>query len=58
MPSIIPPLRRHSQRRLKKRARSCRDPQLRLRYLIVLNLAQGNTPTATARALGVSRSSI
>lgn len=58
MEGIIPKLRRGEKRRLEKRARSCQDAKLKTRYLIVLNLADEQTPTETARALKVARKTV
>lgn len=58
MPAIIPPLSRRAKKRIKKRVQTCKDAKLRVRYLIVYNLAQGSNPSQTARALGVSRSTV
>lgn len=58
MDGIVPNLRRSDKRRLEKRARRCQDDKLRIRYLIVLNVARGCTPTETARALGIARGTV
>jgi putative transposase len=58
MEGIMPKLRRSEKRRLEKRSRNCRDAKTRVRYLIVLNLAEGQSPTDTAHALRVSRSTV
>jgi len=58
MEDIVPNLRRGSKRRLERQARRCKDDQLRIRYLIVLNLARGSTPTETAKSLGIHRSTV
>lgn len=58
MEGIIPKLGRAEKRRLGKRARSCQDAKLRIRYLIVLNLADEQSPTETARTLKVGRSTV
>ncbi len=58
MDGIVPEMRRHDKRRLKRRARQTHDPKLAKRYLIVLNLAEGRSVTDTARALGVSRTTV
>ena len=58
MEGIVSKLRRSEKRRLEKRARSCKDAKLKTRYLIVLNLADQRSPTETARALKVSRTTV
>lgn len=58
MEGIIPKLRRSEKRRLQKRAQKCQDAKLRMRYLIVLNLADEQSPTETARTLKVGRSTV
>jgi transposase len=58
MDDIIPKLRRTEKRRLEKRARSCTEAKLKTRYLIVLNLADGQTPSQTAQVLKVGRTTV
>lgn len=58
MEGIIPKLSRAEKRRLGKRARGCQDAKLRIRYLIVLNLADERSPTETARTLKVARRTV
>ena len=58
MEDIVPPLRRCDKRRLRRTVRKCRDAGLRTRYLIVLNLAEGRSPTETAKAFQVSRTTV
>jgi transposase len=58
MEDIIPKLRRSEKRRLEKQARGCQDAKLRIRYLIVLNLADEQSPTETARTLKVARRTV
>lgn len=58
MEGILPKLTRGAKRRLEKRLRKCGDAAMRTRYLVVLNLADGMTPTETARALHVARKTV
>lgn len=58
MEGIIPKLRRAEKRKLEKRARRCKEGKLKARYLIVLNLAEGRSPSETARVLKVSRNTV
>lgn len=58
MEGIVPELRRRDKRRLKRRAHGTDDRKLAIRYLIVLNLAEGRTVADTAKSLSVSRSTV
>lgn len=58
MEGIVPKLRRRDKRRLKRRANGTDDRKLAIRCLIVLNLAEGRSPSDTAKSLGVSRSTV
>ena len=58
MDGIVPKLSRAEKRRLKKRTRRLKDAGLKTRYLIVLNLANGETPTQTAETQQVSRTTV
>ena len=58
MEGIIPKLRRTEKRKLEKRARRCKEGKLKARYLIVLNLAEGKSPSETAKVLKVSRNTV
>lgn len=58
MDGIIPKLSRPEKRRLQKSLRKCRDAELRTRIQIILNLADGRSPTQTAAAVCVSRMSV
>ena len=58
MEGIVPKLSRRDKQRLLDRARSCREAKLKTRYLIILNLDDGITPTEVGRRLKVSRSTI
>lgn len=58
MEGIIPELSRRDKKRLLKAARVCREVLLKTRYLIVLNLDDGLSPTETARRLKVARSTV
>jgi hypothetical protein len=58
MPVILPPPRFSVKQRLLKHLRRCRDAALRVRYLIIVNLAGGRPPAQTADALEVHRSTV
>jgi transposase len=58
MEGIIPKLHLSAKKRLLNVARSCREAELKTRYLIILNLDDGISPTETARRLKVARSTI
>jgi transposase len=58
MHTILPKLRYAVKERLLRQLRRCRDAALKTRYLIVVNLASGRSPTHTADALGVHRSTV
>lgn len=58
MDGIIPRMPYAVKRRLGRRAKRTKDAALRTRYLIVVSLADGRSPTDTARALAVSRSTV
>lgn len=58
MDGIIPTMPYSVKRRLRRRTKRTKDTPLRTRYLIVVSLADGRSPTDTARALIVSRSTI
>lgn len=58
MKGIVVCLGRSCNRRFKRRARQAIDPKLAKRYMIVLNLDEGRSVADTARALGVSESTV
>jgi transposase len=58
MRTIVPQLRYAVKQRLLRSLRRCRDAALKTRYLVVVNLANGRSPTHTADALGVHRSTV
>lgn len=58
MDGILPKLTRRAKRKLEKSSRKCRDAAMRTRYLIILDLANGQTPTETARTLHVARKTV
>ncbi len=58
MHAIVLQLRYPVKQRLLRHLRRCRDAGLKTRYLIVLNLANGRSPTQTAEILGVHRSTV
>lgn len=58
MEGILAEVRYSAKDRLQKGLRRCTDAQMRLRYLMILNLLNGRSPTETARVLGVGRSTV
>ena len=58
MCAIVPRLRYAVKERLLRHLRRCRGAGLKTRYLIVVNLVSGRSPTHTAEALGVHRSTV
>ncbi len=58
MEGIVIRLGRSRNRRLSRKARQVEDPKLAKRYLIVVNLDEGRTMADTARALGVSETTV
>lgn len=58
MEAIVPRMDRRARRRLLKRMRKCREAPMRTRYLIILTLAEGHSPTETTRRIKVSRSTV
>lgn len=58
MERIVIRLGRSRNRRLSRKARQVEDPKLAKRYLIVVNLDEGRTVADTARALGVSETTV
>lgn len=58
MEGIVPVLRGSAKDRLYRHLRKCRDAKLKVRYLIIINLVNGRSPTETARVLHVSRSTV
>jgi len=58
MSKIIPNVRFAVKQRLTRHMRKCRDPALRVRCLIVLNLLAGRSVAETATALKVAPSTI
>jgi transposase len=58
MEGIIPDLSRRDKRRLRKRIKGCKDAKLKTRLLVILNLADGRSPSDTARAQSISRSTV
>ena len=51
MSTIVPRLRRSVKDRLLRHLRLCRDPGLKTRYLVVVNLLAGRCPQQTAAVL-------
>ena len=58
MSSIIPPLRFAVKERLRNELRRCRDARTRVRFLIVLNLANGKGAYQTADALSIHNTTV
>lgn len=58
MDGIIPHLRSREKQKLLQDMHRCRDASLQRRYLIVINLADGRSPTTTAAMLNVSRATV
>lgn len=58
MDGIVVRLGRGGNRSFRVKARKCNDPKLTRRYLIIVNLDEGRTVADTARALGVSESTV
>jgi transposase len=58
MDGIIPPLDGRAKRRLVERMKHTEDADLRMRYLIVIHLAERHSPTEIARLLKGSRSQV
>ena len=58
MTAIVPQLRYSAKQHLLKQLRRCRVAGLKMRYLIIVNLVNGRSATATADALKVGRSTV
>ena len=58
MDGIVPRIGYCDKVRLYKELRKCRDAKLKVRYLIVVNLVSGRSPRDTAKAVGVSISTV
>jgi putative transposase len=58
MDGIIPEIRFADKQKLIRRMRNCREAGLKTRYLIIVNLFSGRTPTQTAAALHMARSTV
>jgi len=58
MTAIVPSLRFSAKQHLLKQLRRCRIAGLKTRYLIIINLVNGRSATATADALKVGRSTV
>ena len=58
MDGIIPELRFAYKQQLLRRMRKCRDGGLKNRYLIIVNLASRRSPSQTATALQIARSTV
>jgi hypothetical protein len=51
MSTILPPLRLAVKHKLLRHLRQCRDPGLKTRYLIIVNLFSDRSPQQTAAVL-------
>jgi transposase len=59
MSTILPKVRYAVKERLRKHLRQCRDPKLKTRYLIIVNLlAKRRTPPVIAAVLAVHRDTV
>ena len=58
MGGIIPQISRTDKRKLEKRCHNPKDGAVRTRYLIILNLLEGRSPTDTVEAFQVNRSTV
>lgn len=58
MDGIIPKLRWVDKERLVEHARRCRDARLKTHYLVIVNLLEGRSPTETAKALGMGKTTV
>jgi hypothetical protein len=58
MEGIIICLSRCAKRRIKRKLRECEDAELARRYLIIINLDEGRSPTEIAKILHVSRTTV
>jgi transposase len=54
MNGIVPYVRYCAKERLYRQLRNCHDAGMRVRYLIIVNLVNGRSAAPTAKALGVS----
>jgi transposase len=55
---LLPHVRLAAKERLLKGLRACREPRLKTRYLIVVNLLAGRKPEVLAHILGVHRDTV
>src|SRR5579885_2613155 len=58
MSVIVPRLPQAVKDRLLRHLRSCHDPGLKVRYLIIVNLAAGRSPQRTADVLALHRATV
>jgi transposase len=58
MSAIVPRLRLSVKDRLHRHLRACRDPGLKSRYLIIVNLVAGRSPPQTAAVLALNRATV
>jgi transposase len=58
MPSILPTVRYAVKQRLLRNLRRCTHANLRLRYLILINLLEGRAAYVTAHVLGVHNTTV
>lgn len=58
MSAIVPKLRYFVKQRLLKDLHACRSAELRVRYLIILNLTSGRSARQTARGLAIHNTTV
>jgi transposase len=58
MSVIVPRLRQSVKDRLLRHLRTCHEPGLKTRYLIIVNLAAGRSPQKTADVLALHRATV
>lgn len=58
MSSIVPKLRFFVKQQLLKDLRQCRSAELRVRFLIIINLNNGRTARETAKVLGIHNTTV
>lgn len=58
MEGIVPQVRISTKDRLYRNLQKCRDAKLRMRYLIIVNLVSGQSPTEITRMLQVARATV
>ena len=58
MDGIVPKLRFSDKEKLYRHMKKCKNYPLKRRYLIIVNLVHGRTPTQIALILGISRDTV